>query len=59
MATKRWIGAAPKVAQVQAYVIDGTWENNDIIYFTIGNVRVSLVSGSTNTTLRFFGLSLL
>ncbi len=48
--TIRWIGNAPKISQVRAYVIDGTWENTDKIRMTIGTKTVTLVSGSTNTT---------
>lgn len=50
MATRTWIGAAPKISQVRNYLLNGTWEADDIIIFTIGTVSVSMASGSTNTT---------
>lgn len=49
MATKRWVGGAPAVAQVQDYVFAGTWEATDVITLTRGNVTVSTTAGSTVT----------
>ena len=50
MATKRWIGNAPRIAQVTAYVFGGTWEATDVINLTIGSKTVSVVAGSTTIT---------
>lgn len=47
MATKRWIGNAPKIAQITAYLFAGTWEANDVINLTFGVKTVSVVAGST------------
>jgi hypothetical protein len=46
MATKRWIGNAPAVAQVNTFLFAGTWEATDIVVFTIGTKSVSVVTGS-------------
>ena len=46
MATKYWIGGAPAIAQVRSYTFAGTWETDDIVRFTIGNVSVDVVVGS-------------
>jgi hypothetical protein len=46
--TLRWISGAAAVAQVQDYLFGGTWENNDVVLATIGNVQVSL--GATGST---------
>lgn len=50
MATRTWIGSAPKVAEVTAYVLGGTWDATDVINMTIGTVTVPLTVGSTSTT---------
>jgi hypothetical protein len=50
MATRTYIGAAPKIAGVQNYLLAGTWEATDVILFTMGTVTFTLVAGSTNTT---------
>lgn len=47
MATKRWIGNAPKISQVTEFVFAGTWEATDIVVFTIGGKSKSVVVGST------------
>jgi hypothetical protein len=36
MATRRWTGTAPRVAQVQTYTFAGTWEVGDIIRVKFG-----------------------
>lgn len=56
MATKRWIGNAPAVAQVQTYVLAGTWETSDVITFTIGTKSVSTTA--TSTTIATIGAAL-
>lgn len=50
MATVRWTGQAPRIAQVQDYVFAGTWEASDIVTLTQGNVTVSVTAGSTTTS---------
>lgn len=47
MATIRWRGDAPKVAQVVTIVVGGTIEANDNYSVTINSKSVSLVAGST------------
>ena len=49
MATKRWIGNAPAVAQVNTFTFGGTWESSDVITLTIGTKVVSTTAGSTTT----------
>ena len=39
MATKRWIGNAPAVAQVNTFTFGGTWETSDVITLTIGSMQ--------------------
>jgi hypothetical protein len=56
MATVRWRGDAPTTAQVQAYVIDGTWESGDLIICTIGAKSFTYTTSSTNTTTIAAGL---
>lgn len=56
MATKRWIGNAPAVAQVNTYLFAGTWEANDVITFTIGTKSVSTTA--TSTTIATIGAAL-
>lgn len=56
MATVRWRGDAPAVAQVQAYVLAGTWEVGDIINCVIGTKTLSYTTTSTNTTTIAAGL---
>lgn len=36
MATRRWTGTAPRVAQVQTYAFGGTWEVGDLIRVKFG-----------------------
>lgn len=36
MGTKRWAGGAPRVAQVNTYLMGGTWEVGDLIRVTVG-----------------------
>lgn len=50
MATRRWTGNAPKIAQVTEYVFGGTWEATDVINLTIGTKAKSVVAGSTTIT---------
>lgn len=50
MSTRRWLGTAPKIAQVRNFLLNGTWEADDIIIFTIGTKSYSMAAGSTNTT---------
>lgn len=46
MATNRWISGAPPIAQVQSWTFAGTWETDDVVRFTIGNVSVDVTVGS-------------
>jgi hypothetical protein len=48
MATRRWIGGAPAVAQVTGYIFGGTWEADDVIYLTIGTKTARVTAGSTS-----------
>lgn len=57
MATVRWRGDAPTQAQVQSYVIDGTWESGDLIICTIGAKSFTYTTTSTNTTTIAAGLA--
>lgn len=50
MATRRWTGAAPKVAQVQTYAFGGTWEVGDIIRVKFGNKTWDYAVTSTTIT---------
>jgi hypothetical protein len=56
MATKRWIGNAPAVAQVNTFLFAGTWESSDVITFTIGTKSVSTTA--TSTTIATIGAAL-
>lgn len=47
MATKRWIGGAPAIAQLNTYTFTGTWNAADIVTFTYGNVAATAVTGSS------------
>lgn len=47
MATRTFIGAAPRIAQVQDYLFAGTWESTDVINLSLGTVTLSVVAGST------------
>lgn len=47
MATRRWAGGAPRVAQVQSYTMGGTWEVGDLITVTIGAKSWSYAVTST------------
>lgn len=47
MASKYWVGGAPAIAQVTDWTLGGTWNANDQITFTIGNVAVTTTAGST------------
>lgn len=47
MATLRWVGSAPRIAQVTDYLFAGTWEATDIVTLTIGQVTLSVTAGST------------
>lgn len=49
MATVRWRGDAPAVAQVQSYAFSGTWESSDIIRVTIGGKTYDFTAGSATT----------
>lgn len=57
MATVRWRGDAPTTAQVQAYVLAGTWEVGDLITCTIGAKSFTYTTTSTNTTTIASGLA--
>jgi hypothetical protein len=56
MATRRWTGTAPKVAQVQTYAFGGTWEVGDIIRVKFGNKtwNYSVTSATITTFLPLF-----
>ena len=47
MSTRRWLGVAPRVAQVTDYLFAGTWEASDLITLTIGTKTVTVTAGST------------
>lgn len=49
MATIRWRGDAPAVAQVQSWTFGGTWETSDKIRVTIGGKTYDFTAGSTTT----------
>lgn len=49
MATVRWRGDAPAVAQVQSWTFAGTWESSDIIKVILGGKTYSFTAGSTTT----------
>jgi len=52
MATRRWTGTAPRVAQVQTYTFAGTWEVGDIIRVTFGSKKWDY--SVTSTTIATF-----
>lgn len=56
MATVRWRGDAPAVAQVQSYVLGGTWEVGDIINCVIGTKTFSYTTTSTSASTIATGL---
>lgn len=47
MATRTWIGNAPYVQHVRAYLFAGTWEADDINDITMGAKTVTVTTGST------------
>lgn len=47
MSSPRWIGGSPTRAQVTIYQFGSTWEADDIIRATIGNVSIDFVAGAT------------
>src|SRR5262245_41819885 len=49
MATVRWRGDAPAVAQIQSWAFAGTWESSDLIRVTIGGKTKDFTAGSTTT----------
>lgn len=50
MATRRWIGAAKPVRQVNTITVANTWAGNDTVTLTINNVDVVITIGSLVTT---------
>lgn len=50
MATVRWRGDAPAVAQIQSWSFGGTWESGDLIRVTIGGKTKDFAAGSTSTS---------
>lgn len=50
MATRRWTGTAPKVAQVQTYAFGGTWEVGDLIRVKFGSKTWDYAVTSTTIT---------
>lgn len=50
MATRRWLGQARDVAQVDTITVGGTWATSDTITITIGTVDLSITIGSQTTT---------
>lgn len=49
MANPKWIGNAPAIAQVQAWVFGGTWETDDIVDVAPGTSTVKVVSTTTGS----------
>jgi hypothetical protein len=50
MATRRWAGAAPRVAQVQTFAFAGTWEADDYILASFSNGKsYYFLAGSATT----------
>lgn len=50
MATRRWAGAAPRIAQVQTFAFAGTWEAADLVRASFSNGKVyDFTAGSTTT----------
>lgn len=47
MSTRRFLGTALAVAQVQDYVFAGTWEADDVVTVTVGAKTLSVTAGST------------
>lgn len=50
MATRRWIGAAADVKQVDTLAVTGTWAANDTLTLTINNVTFTLTALASVTT---------
>jgi len=50
MATLKWRGDAPAVAQVDSYTVGGTVEADDVFKHVVSNKTLSVTAGSTNTT---------
>ena len=50
MATVRWRGDAPAIAQVQSWAFGGTWESSDVIRVTIGGKTKDFTAGSPTTS---------
>ena len=50
MATRRWLGTAPAIAQVTTYAFGGTWNSGDTITITIGTKSYAMTAGSSTTT---------
>lgn len=49
MATRRWLGAALPVAQVETLTVGGTWATNDTLTVTINTRDLTLTVGTTTT----------
>lgn len=47
MSDAYYVGDAPSIAQVTAWLFGGTWEANDEVTVTIGTKTVTIVAGST------------
>ena len=50
MATRRWIGAAADVKQVDTLAVTGTWTTNDTLTLTVNNVAFTLTALASVTT---------
>ena len=50
MATRRWLGAAADVKQVDTLSVTGTWGANDTIVLTVNNVTFTLTALASVTT---------
>lgn len=50
MATRRWIGAAADVKQVDTLAVTGTWAANDTLTLTVNNVSFVLTALASVTT---------